>query len=217
MVTRIVSLSIALATNLFMVGLFCRALTNPAGFTDFIYKTGIMIFVIEFMSLHSSGMFLGAVREKMPSGKLAFSTKGKILLMAFYMIMVGAFAAGTGQWMPALYFFISLVGKATFSRTIEARKRLAPVAAGIAMLLLSTFIVVFSAQLLADWFPLPAEVRAARPPDQSGLFVSTPQTLLAWGAIYFSLMTVCEVMIYRKHRQADLPTRSRGPTKSEDS
>lgn len=191
-----------MATNLFMVGLFCRVLINPAGFTDFIYKTGIMIFVVEFMSLHSSGMFLGAARQKEISGKIAIPFKGKILLMAFYTLMVVAFSVGTGQWMPALYFFISLVGKATFSRTIDAQKRLAPVAAGIAMLLLSTFIVIASAQLLADWFPLPAEVRAARPPNQGGLFVDTPQTLMAWGVIYFSLMTFCEVLIYRKHREA---------------
>jgi hypothetical protein len=55
--------------------------------------------------------------------------------------------------------------------------------------------------------PLPAEVRAARPPDQGGLFVDTPQTLLAWGALYFSLMTVCEVMIYRRHREPGNPGR----------
>ena len=142
MKSRIVSLSIAMATNLFLVGLFCRALINPVGFTDFIYKTGIMIFVVEFMSLHSSGMFLGASQQEKNNGKTAIPFKGKILLMAFYTIMVVAFSAGTGQWMPALYFFISLVGKATFSRTIDAQKRLAPVAAGIAMLLLSTFIVM---------------------------------------------------------------------------
>jgi hypothetical protein len=199
----------ALATNLFMVGLFCRALTNPAGFTDFIYKTGIMIFVIEFMSLHSSGMMLGSAQRTEKSGKTAFSTRGRIVLVGFYTLMVGAFAAGTGQWMPAVYFVISLVGKAIFNRTLDIRKRLAPVAAGVAMLLLSTFVVVLSARLLADWFPLPAEVRAARPPAQGGLFVDTPQTLMAWGAIYFSLMTICDVMIYRRHREPGNPGRQR--------
>jgi hypothetical protein len=202
MISRTISLGIAMTTNLLLVVLFCRALTHPAGFTDFIYKTGIMIFVIEFMSLHSSGMFLGAVQQEGKTGKTALSTRGKIVLFAFYNIMVVAFAAGTGQWIAALYFFISLVGKATFSRTIDAQKRLAPVAAGIAMLVVATFVVVLSASLLADWFPLPAEVRAARPPDQGGLFVNTPQTLMAWGAIYFSLMTICELMIFRKHREA---------------
>lgn len=199
-ISRTISLGITLATNLFMVGLFCSALIQPALFTDFIYRTGIMIFLIEFMSLHSSGMMMGVTPKAGKGGRFLSSTGGRILLTAFYTLMVGVFAAITGQWMPALYFFVSLVGKATFGRTIDARKRMAPVAAGIAMLLLSTFVVVFSARLLADWFPLPAEVRAARPPDQGGLFVDTPQTLMAWGALYFSLMTFCEVMIYRRHR-----------------
>jgi hypothetical protein len=68
----------------------------------------------------------------------------------------------------------------------------------IAMLLLSVFLVVFGAQLIADWSPFPQEVTSARPSGQSGLFIDTPQTLMAWGVIYFFLITVCEIMIFRK-------------------
>lgn len=68
----------------------------------------------------------------------------------------------------------------------------------IAMLLLSVLLVVFGAQLIAGWFPFPPEVKAARPSGQSGLFIDTPQTLMAWGVIYFVLITVCELMIFRK-------------------
>lgn len=28
--------------------------------------------------------------------------------------------------------------------------------------------------------------------------MDTPQTLMAWGVIYFALMTLCELMIFRK-------------------
>ncbi|MFQ5512272.1 MAG: hypothetical protein ACE5EO_10520 [Candidatus Krumholzibacteriia bacterium] len=47
-------------------------------------------------------------------------------------------------------------------------------------------------------FPFPPEVKSARPSGQGGLFVDTPQTLMAWGVIYFALMTLCELMIFRK-------------------
>jgi membrane protease YdiL (CAAX protease family) len=124
--------------------------------------------------------------------------KAKIAMFAFYNVFVITFASMTGQWLAALYFFVSLASKAVYSRSIDAEKRLAPVAAGIAMLLLSTFLVVFGAQLLADWFPFPPEVKSARPSGQSGLFVDTPQTLMAWGMIYFTLMTLCELAIFRK-------------------
>lgn len=197
MITRTASLLIAVATNVTLAALFYRALTNPVDFTDFIYKTGIMIFLLEFMSLHSSGMFFGAAQERRKTRKKWMTLKVKVFMFIFYNIFVVTFASVTGQWLAAVYFFVSLASKAVFSRSVDAEQRLAPVAAGIAMLLLSTFIVVFSASLLADRFPFPAEVRAARPPGQSGLFVSTPQTLMAWGVLYFGLMTLCEILIYR--------------------
>lgn len=172
--------------------------TNPVYFKDFIYKTGIMIFMIEFMSLHSSGMFFGAAQKEGKTGKKVMTLKVKIVMFAFYNVIVITFASATGQWLAALYFVISLASKAIYSRSIDAEQRLAPVAAGIAMLLLSTCLVIFGAQFLANWFPFPPEVTSARPSGQSGLFIDTPQTLMAWGMIYFSLMTLCELMIFRK-------------------
>ncbi len=44
MITRIASLFTAVATNMFLAGLFYGALINPVDFKDFIYNTGIMIF-----------------------------------------------------------------------------------------------------------------------------------------------------------------------------
>ena len=198
MFTKTGSLLLAIATNLFLAGLFYRALVNPVDFKDFIYKTGLMIFMIEFMSLHSSGMFFGAAQEVGKPVNKVMTLKVKITMFVFYNIFVVVFASFTGQWLAALYFAVSLASKAVYSRSIDAAKRLAPVAAGIAMLLLSTFLVVFTAPLLADWFPFPSEVKAARPSGQSGLFLDTPQTLMAWGVIYFTLVTLCEIAIFRK-------------------
>jgi len=198
MINRLGSLLLAIATNLFLAGLFYRALIRPVEFVDFIYRTGIMIFMIEFMSLHSSGMLFGAAREARQNGKRVMPLKAKITLFIFYNIMVAGIAAATGQWLAALYFFASLVSKAFFSRSIDSQRRMAPVAAGIAMLLLSTFVVVFAAPLLSHWFPFPSEVRSARPAGQSGLFIDKPQTLMAWGVMYFSLITICEVIIFRR-------------------
>jgi len=198
MIARTGSLLLAIATNLFLVGLFYSALINPVNFKGFIYKTGLMIYMIEFMSLHSSGMFFGAAQKAKKTGKKFMTIKVKIAMFAFYNIFVIAFASATGQWLAALYFVVSLTSKAFYSRSIDAEQRLAPVAAGVAMLVLATFLVVFTAPLLADWFPIPPEVRSARPSGQSGLFINTPQTLMAWGVVYFALMTLCELLIFRK-------------------
>jgi len=210
MITRTISLLVAIATNLFLVGLFYSALSNPLYFKDFIYKTGLMIFVIEFMSLHSSGMFFGAAQQAKKTGKKVMTTKVKIAMFAFYNVFVIVFASATGQWLGALYFFVSLASKAVYSRAIDVEERLAPVAAGIAMLVISTFLVVFGAPLLAKWFPFPPEVLSARPSGQSGLFINTPQTLMAWGVLYFTLMTLCELMIFRKSLAHSSGGRARG-------
>lgn len=207
MLQRSVSFVGAVATNLVLVGLFYSALVRPQDYVSFIYKTGIMIFMIEFMTLHSSGMFFGASQQAKQKGRKIFGLREKIGLFAFYNLFVIGFAHFTGQWLAAAYFVVSLTGKAMYSSSIDARDRLAPVAAGIVMLLLSTFIVVFAAKPIAGWFPLPAEVRAARPPGQSGLFVSKPQTLMMWGVLYFLFMTVCEVAIFR--RSVTQPVRRR--------
>ena len=198
MIARTLSLLAAIATNLFLAGLFYRALSNPLYFKDFIYKTGLMIFVIEFMSLHSSGMFFGPAQQAKKTGKKVMTTKVKSALLVFYIMFVYAFASATEHWLAALYFVVSLASKALYSRSIDLERRLAPVAAGIAMLVISTFVVVFAAPLLANWFPFPPEVLSARPTGQSGLFINTPQTLMAWGALYFSLMTLCELVIFRR-------------------
>ena len=198
MITRTGSLLLAIATNLFLAGLFYSALVNPVDFKDFIYKTGLMIFMIEFMSLHSSGMFFGAAHQSGKTDNKVMTLKLKIVLFAFYSLFVIVFASATRQWLAALYFLMSLTSKAAYSRSIDAEKRLAPVAAGIAMLLLSTLLVVIGAEFLVDWFPFPPDVKAAKPPGQSGLFIDTPQTLMAWGLIYFALMSLCELMIFRK-------------------
>ena len=124
--------------------------------------------------------------------------KLKLTLFVFYGMFIVVFAAMTGQWLGAVYFLVSLGGKVAYSKSINAEERLKPVAAGIAMLLLSTFTVVFTAGLLKKMFPFPHEVLSARPPGQSGLFIDSPQTLLVWGILYFSLMTLCEILIFRK-------------------
>jgi hypothetical protein len=50
MIARTGSLLVAVATHLILVGLFYSALIRPVDFRDFIYKTGLMIYFIEFMS-----------------------------------------------------------------------------------------------------------------------------------------------------------------------
>jgi hypothetical protein len=71
------------------------------------------------MSLHSSGMFLGAAQEAAKKGKKVLTLKATIGLFAFYNIVVITSRRNTGQWPAALYFFMILVGTAGLSRSIR--------------------------------------------------------------------------------------------------
>ncbi len=221
----------AVVANASLAAWFASALRDPASHVDLVYRVGVMVFVIEFLSLHSSGMLFGAAsRAARPAtrsheaagdavgawaaspartggrvagrlhGALSVSARTRAALVAFYLVMVVGFAAATGQWIAAAYFAVSVVAKALSAGSVDAGTRLRPVAAGIALLLLSTFTVIVTAGWLARTFPLPDAVLAARPSDQGGLFVDTPQTLLAWGVIYFGAMTLYAAASLRLRR-----------------
>ncbi len=201
----------AVATNVWLAAWFASALRDPAAHVDLVYHVGIMLFVIEFLSLHSSGMLFGTAARRSAVERAAGRWRESVVrpararhravasaaravpvsrmlrggLVAFYLLMVLGFAASTGQWIAAVYFAASVVAKALSAGSVDAEARLRPVAAGIVFLLSGTFAVIAAASWLSRTFPLPAEVVAARPPEQGGLFVDTPQTLLAWGVFYF--------------------------------
>lgn len=78
LVAEISTLIISLAGTVFLGGLFLTALLNPTANAAFIFKAGMLVYLMEFLSIHSSAMATGFAprgKDKERSKlKLAYST-----------------------------------------------------------------------------------------------------------------------------------------------
>lgn len=199
------SLVLSVAGNLFLGIMFLNALINPSQNTAFIFKTGMLIFLIEFLSIHSSGMAAGLRSKGVHQGTFAYKTSvfgstfarknPKIMLIAAYFIFVVAFALIFRNWFVPLFFFVSLVAKFYGNKATQDKLNI-----GIMILLFigTVFVVLPFSALFQAFFPIPQEILGQKLPGSSGLFVDVPQTLLAWGILYFFLAIVVEVVLFWK-------------------
>ena len=181
---------IALISYGSIVFLYVQALANPLDHIDFIYGFGMFIFIAEFLSIHSSAMLTG-----LKNIRQAYS------LTAFYMIFAVAFSVALGTYYPALILILSITAKSILATTPQIRS--APSSSGIthdstivstAVIFLSTaFAVGLFGWVIAVFIPFPEAVYASKPANASGIFVDMPQTLLAWGILYYSLLIIWQV------------------------
>lgn len=172
---------------LFLSGLFLRAILSPAEHADFILKTGILIFVIEFLTMHSSVM-LGKRDEIEQKGWKAFFGK------MFFIILYSLFAIGTGygtqNWILPLVFFISLVAK-VFGKKATKDMTWFPVI----LLMAAQMLAIFPGQLLQTYAPLETELYDAIMARSSGM-ENIPLFFIIWGVIYYFLFAVVEIILF---------------------
>ncbi len=131
-----------------------------------------MLFIAEFLSIHSSGTLSGI------SGK---DIKQKMPLFLFYMLFVVVLLATTQS--PQIFYFliVSFFTKFFIHRNAPAKETFVK---PILVLLGTTFFVTFAGWLLKILIPLPDYVLMQKPSNVSGLFVEIPQTILVWGILY---------------------------------
>lgn len=214
----LISFFLALFGNLSLGGMFLFAFLSPSRYADFVLRTGMLIFLIEFLSVHSSGMAFGVRKREGKGGSRQFvlRVKGpgggilqrnpKFTLIGLYSTFVVTFALIFQNWFLPLYFFVSLLAK-----FFGAKGRTSNLRVGLPLLLFlgTTFFTVFFGGFLAKLFPIPPYVLGERLPGSSGLFVDTPQTFLVWGILYFFLMSISEVFLFAKELK---PSSSGGVT-----
>lgn len=185
---------IAILSNCFIVYLFIQALLNPADNINFIYGYGIFLFVAEFLALHSSMMLSGKTNNK-----TAF------FMIFVYAILIISFSVALHTIYPALIFMLSLVAKVlapTAPSKPKARKiKLdnAPIMHFI-IFMSSVFLTPLAGLIAIIMFPFPDAVYAQRPVGSSGLFIDMPQSLLAWGIIYYSALVIWRVVLFLKRK-----------------
>lgn len=205
--SNIISIVISVAGNLSLAWIFLRALIYPFEHAEFIFNTGLLFFLVEFLSVHSSGMFINmphgrddATAEKWLSGwsdprigKWLGVRGTKIFILSIYTLLVGIFAAVFKNWFIPGYFFISLTSK-IFGRRAIPHKWI--IFAQIFIFLGSLVLIGMLSEQIVHFFPLPPEIFVHKPPAASGTFVDNPQTLLVWGVFYFSLLILLEIALF---------------------
>ncbi len=210
----ILPLTIAVGGNMVLAGLFLRALINPLQHTDFIFRTGPWLFMAELISIFAIGFSLRRL------GKInAFFA---ILEGGMGILFIAVFALGFGFFILQdltipLVFLGSIIAKAFGSKAAAEDLQVRKPAFGVLLLLSLLFVFAVLTPLLVKTFPFPEEVFLYKTTWEEwekkgytihysgGEFTDRPQTLLGWGAIYYSLAAAMEAGLFlrsRKYRTA---------------
>jgi hypothetical protein len=192
-IRNFLSLLISLIGPLTLIFLYAQALIRPQEHASFIFRAGAAIYIIEFLSIHSSGMLLKDHKDT-PNKKIY-----GFFLLGFYAIFTVGFMASLNCWFIGIHFLLSLCTKIFMSRSVTDNINQSQIVFGVINLLCCTFIVVMLASVLKKAFPVPESIASLHVQGTSGLFVDIPQTLLAWGILYFSATVVFNVMMFFKH------------------
>ena len=177
----------AITALVFQMSLFLFAFIAPQYNINFIYKVGPLIFVLEFLSIHSSF--------------LLFDSRKSFIKYALVFLYIGfaiAFSIGTSSYTPAALFIAGLFARLLYPSG-SSKVNLIP----ILVLFISLFTVIFASPLFHNMLALSQDITSQKPQNVSGLFIEKPETLLAWGVLYYGLLIVSE--IWRFRRQGTLP------------
>ena len=187
---------LTVAGYLFLLWLYVRTLIFPERHTNFLYHTGVMLFVLEFLSI-----FLIVALEQLLLKKLKHERKGGqrrniAAFILFPLTFACIVASATGEWILLLMFVVTM---AIRGYRIWKNQQLDGMITKIVIGIFSTVgVCVLASSLIAGVIPLPAEVYAAKPEDMGGLFVDEPQVGMVWGILYFTALLVMDVLINPK-------------------
>ena len=180
---------VEIATTLFLAFKYLSIWISPSATSpDAIAGYGTLI-AFEFIMVHSGVMMAVAPR------KIAL-----LMLVPFY----GVFALAFNAFMPNneilwLYLFVVL-GRMRFAFSdVNKNERIRMIVRSVGTVLLYFFLLMFVA-FLSERVPLLGMTKDAlekinyfENQEASGLFVEKPQTAMAMGAIYFTLLSVLTV------------------------
>jgi hypothetical protein len=148
--------------------------------------------LLEFLLIHSYAFLnlaFGA-DQRARAGQRMRRALTVLAFGAFYLLMAGAIAAATQSmtpvwaigWLLASRVFEIAVGGEADSATADSRK-----ASWIRHVALYIFLAVLTAIVPLPAFGLSSDVVAGSHPQGSGVWVEKPQSLLAFGFLYFGL------------------------------
>lgn len=164
-------------------------------------KTGLLIMLVEFVLVHASGFLGHAVYAEGVSAARKLRTLVGFAL--FYGLFIGAWALAFSSWLPLVLFAWLLVGKATvaLARSRPTAEHVERVRSDWALAAIAYLGGVFATVILpVPQFGITSAVRADLDLPGSGHWISHPESVIAFGALYFGFMA------YAKWRDWVLPS-----------
>ena len=159
-------------SNFFLAVPFIYAILEPEKNIDFIYNTSIMLFIAEFITIHSSAMLSGTPDKEL--GRKTF-------LFFFYMAFVFAFSLVSKSKNIFYFLTVSFFIKFFIHKNESNADRIVK---PIIVFVSSAFLVTFTSGIWKSLIQIPLPVLMHKQDNISGLFVEIPQTILAWGILY---------------------------------
>ena len=184
--------------QLSLVFTFLSALLFPLNNTYFIFQSGIAIFVIEILSLEATMIISKLQSQYNKRNKIGSIFQRSLILFIFAFFAIGI-SMGTQTFFPAFLFLISTATK-IFSNKVTQNSFLSTFFKSFAFLGLAFLILLPIAFTYPFWefiFPFPEQVFDYRLKGTSGL-VDSPQTLLIWCMIYYTIMILIAFYHYKK-------------------
>ena len=179
----------AFLSSISIIGFFVQALISPELNINWIYTNAVIIFIIEFLSIHSTAMMIGEAHSK---DKKKNATHLFFLYLFFTIVLTVIFK----NYILPFFFILSTYIKFFMGRYIADSKTYLLIS--ILTFIIPLIIVIIGANLLEYLFPFPQEVLMARPVDAKGLFYDVPQTVLVWGVLYFSIEFIINLYLQIK-------------------
>lgn len=161
-------------------------------------RTGLLMMLVEFILVHAAGMLGGIVLAREAGQGQRW--KPVLGFGAFYLVFIAAWAWQFQAWWPLLALAWLLAGKfALVLQPMPDADRRHQLASDWAIGVMAYLAGVFITTLL----PVPrlgltrTVAAAADLPGESGLWVTHPQSVVAFGAIYFGALALVKALGWR--------------------
>ena len=181
-------MAITIIGNLILAGIFMRALLDPQGNLDFIYSSATLILLMEFLSIHSTGM-IGAMKMNKLSG--IEEKKRRLVLFLILPAIYALFVIVYGIvfqvfWVPA-YFIASVFSKIFFDKS---KPNLLSIKISIPILILTIFLVgVVGTEYINAHITMDI-TNSTGYESPVGFLSNSPQATVLWGVLYYGLCAV---------------------------
>ncbi|MDP2974375.1 MAG: hypothetical protein Q8N60_04960 [Candidatus Diapherotrites archaeon] len=188
---------------------FAWALFDPGFATVFLLPSGFMIFVLEFISIHSIPFTLMVTKGLGGAKKVP----GIIGLYAFYSVFVAGFGAAVGNLLSLPFFWFTSAMKIIDQRNrVESEIMSGKYAFSVIafILLIGGAAILFSGNCPLGQGAKEVKLFSSSSGQVSGLFADCPQILAVWGTIYFLLMAITELLpesAFKKFKPRQAKTR----------